>query len=97
MGLTPLVCLDDIRSKTSPEIDLELRMESEDIVGDCLRLLHDARLDQERSKVLAQSLDELFTHSQVRRYLEPLDDESLDEVLMSAQSLLLDSLLGDEK
>jgi len=97
MRLSPRVCLADIKLKTSPEIDIELRMGSEDIVGDCLRLLRNARSDQDRSAELIQSLDELFMHSQVRRYLEPLDDEARDEVLMSAQSLLLDSLLGDEK
>ena len=97
MSLSPFVWPADIRLETGPEIDIDLRMKSEDIVGDCLRLVREFSTKYERRRELSQCLDELFLHPRIRIYLEPLGDDVLREVLDSAQSLLLDGLLGDDE
>ncbi len=95
--LAPVVFIADVRLKTGPDVNIDVRMKSQDIVGDCLRLVREYQTDDERLKEFRSCLDELFNHRDVRRYLERFEDEAVIEMLQSAQSLLLDELLGDEE
>ncbi len=95
-SLSPFVWPAGMRLKTSPEIDVELRMKSQDIVGECLRRIRESRTDEARKTELSQCLDELFTHPRIRSYLEPHNDDALCELLESAEALLLDRFLGDQ-
>ena len=101
--LSPFVWPAEVELKTSAEIDIQLRMKSQDIVGDCLRLIRDFQSD-ERNRVgaihespLMQCLGDLLNHHGMGRHLGPFDDETLREMLESAQSVLLDELIGDSE
>ncbi|HUT04792.1 MAG TPA: DNA repair exonuclease [bacterium] len=96
-SLAPAVFIADVRLSTGPDLDIDVRMKSQDIVGDCLRLVREHQTDGERLRELGGCLDELFNHRDVRRYLERFDDQAVIEMLQSAQSLLLDELLGAQE
>ncbi|MBN2209064.1 MAG: DNA repair exonuclease [Candidatus Coatesbacteria bacterium] len=101
--LSPLVWLAELELKTSAEIDIERRMESQDIVGDCLRLIRDLQFDETNragaihESPLTQCLKDLLNHHGMGKYLEPLDGEALKEMLKSTQSLLLDELVEESE
>ena len=95
LALSPFVWPESIRLKTSPEIDIEQRMKAEDVVGDCLRILRDLGAEDGKTKA-TEWLSDAVDHAGVSKYLEALSDEDVDEVVNTAQSLLLDELVGDE-
>jgi len=95
-SLSPSVWIADMRPKTSPEIDIDRRMKSEDILGDCLRLIEQHRGDKAQLSELSECLNDLFAHREAGKHLDQLDDDALIDALNGAQSLLLDELLGDE-
>jgi len=95
--LAPAVFIAEVKFKTRPDVDIHLRMKSQDIVGDCLRLVREQQSNGERLSELRGRLDDLLERREVRMYLGRFDDKALIEMLESAQSLLLDELLGDDE
>lgn len=97
-ALSPIVWPADIRSETRPDIDIRARRESEDIVGDCLRFIHELRQDAEaRSGLCSEAFKDLFGHHRVRAYLDEFDDETLQRIIDASESLLIDELLGEDE
>ncbi|MBN1591972.1 MAG: DNA repair exonuclease [Candidatus Coatesbacteria bacterium] len=96
MSLSPIVWVSDMRLETKWEIDLGRRMASNDVVGDCLRLIDQYCRDGIERARLSECLDELLLHRSAGRYIDRFDDKTLIRLLESAQSILLNELLGAE-
>ena len=96
-SLNPTVWVEKIEDDTRPAVDLEARRESEDVLGDLLRLADEYRNDPERLEELRESLDDLYGHRRAGRFLEEPDRQRLLAILEQAESLCVDRLLEGEQ
>lgn len=96
LRLEPFVWLDSINTRTRPEIDIEMRRASEDIVGDCLRLIQEYQSDTKNLETLRKYLSDLYNDRRCRQYIKMPGDDELLLMLDSAESLCLDKLLSEE-
>ena len=108
-GEEPFVWIESIVDETRPELDLEARRQSQDFVGDFLRVTDAARraaasTDPETYERWRDSLREavapLFDAPRARRYLgasRPDDDALSGELLDEAERLGLDLLVAAEE
>lgn len=96
-SLNPTVWVEKIEDDTRPAVDLEARRESEDVLGDLLRLADEYRNDPERLEELRESLDDLYGHRRAGRFLEEPDRQQLLAILEQAESLCVDRLLEGEQ
>lgn len=94
LGLVPFVWLDSINTRTQPEIDIDMRRASEDIVGDCLKLIQEYRDNTKNQETLREYLSDLYNDRRCRQYIKMPEEDELLSMLDAAESLCLDKLLG---
>ena len=97
MRLSPFVWVGAIGLWTYPEVDVAARREKEDILADCLRIVQEYREDATRRGQLGAILAEMFGSRRVAQHLDQPGDEWLLRLLDSAESLLLDELMGEQQ
>jgi len=94
----PFLYTDSVSLELKPEIDIQSLTASPNPAGELVSLVEKARSDPEILGKLSRELDELFTRDpHGRKYLQPLDQAELREILESALYLGLDLLLPEEE
>ena len=93
--LRPLVWIDKIDIRTRAPVDIELRRQSEDIVGDVLRLFEEYRDDAVRLGELQEYLQPLYANRFCSRFIGMPDEQELMSILGEAESLCIDKLLEE--
>jgi DNA repair exonuclease SbcCD nuclease subunit len=89
----PFIWVEKLVADTRPPVDLARRGEGDDLLALALRLAEEWR-DPEHVDAVRDSLDELYNHSRIGRYLHPLSNEDLAEILREAAFLCHDLLEG---
>lgn len=110
VGASPFAWVESVADATRPDVDLDLRRETPDFIGDFLRTAASARrsaytTDPEEhdrwTALLRAAVAPVFDESQKgRRYLRdarPDDDELSGELLDHAEALAIDLLLAAEE
>jgi len=79
----PFVRVEKLTADTRPPVDLGRRAEGDDLLALVLRLAEDWRAAG-HTAAIRESLGELYDHARIGRYLEPLSDDDLAEILREA-------------
>lgn len=95
MAADPLVWVQALDNRTRPELDLDRRARSQDLVGQMLTVSRELGAGA-IEETLAPVLSALYEDGQARRALEPLTAEALKAILADAELLCLDQLEKDE-
>ena len=95
MAADPLVWVQAIENRTRPEVDLDRRAKSQDLVGQMLTVSRELAAGAIEEK-LAPALAALYEDGQGRRALKPPTADDLKEILADAELLCLDQLEKDE-
>ncbi len=86
---TPLIWLQDIVLDCLPGIDLELRRQTQDLLGQVLRIAHEYDISEKAlMDEFAPVLSPLFANQRAKLALEDLGKEDLREMLTQAQGIL---------
>ena len=90
------IWIKDMEVLTRPPMNRHELTERDDLLGEIFRLGDAGRMSPERLEVLKQeALAPLFSHSRLRRVLEPLTQEETVQLLDDAESLCMDLLEND--
>lgn len=95
-SVEPFVWVDRIRVETRPEIDLELRAQAEDILGEVLRQAKDATASEDGSNQALAELNDLFKHNRAKVFVSSPDPEQLNALIDRAALLVADHLVDEE-
>ncbi len=87
-----------IEAATAPEVNRDELAQSQDLLGDLLRLVDELRADPEALEGLREELTPLYDHQRTRRYLRrnALDHLDLDALLAEAERTLINELHDTE-
>jgi len=96
-SLSPIVWTESVEVQTRPSVDIEARRQSEDILGDILRLIDEYRGDPEALRRLQDALAPLYNDRHCRRYLAAPQQEELLRLLEDAEVLCVDKLLAEDE
>jgi DNA repair exonuclease SbcCD nuclease subunit len=91
------VWVESIVDDTRPDINIDERRQSEDFVGDFLRLAQEVRDNPDRLADLRSVLSPLFEYSRARSYLTQPDDDQIVEWLDLATAYGLDALTEESQ
>ena len=94
--LDPQVILSEIKIHTYKQINIENRRAAEDLVGDFLRIVEEAKQNPELKMAIRDQLHDLYGHSRSKGIIEDIDEEALLELIDAAQFHCLDLLIGSE-
>ncbi|MDP7254521.1 MAG: hypothetical protein QGF00_33305, partial [Planctomycetota bacterium] len=81
----PFVWLERLEVQTSPDVDVAARRQSEDFLGDLLKLVEEMRKSPAKREELMESLSSIYDHSRAGRNLTELDEEQLLALLAEAE------------
>ncbi len=102
----PFAWLDSVRDETRSDVDLALRRQADDVLGEFLKLVSKARqassdspeiTDRAVADLVEESVDEVYGQPRVTRFLRESRPVSgrLTELLNEAEWLVADRLAGD--
>lgn len=93
----PFVWVEKLDLHTHPEVDIDLRRQTPDFLGDLLRLIKELRASPKQLSQLQGHLQELYGHGRAGRLLEQLEVEDMSRLLDEVETRCVDQLLGEEE
>jgi DNA repair exonuclease SbcCD nuclease subunit len=89
---SPIVWIEKIVNTCRPDIDIEKRKNIPDLLGDLLRISAEIRNAPNLPDTLTEPLKAFYTHPKGRKFLAPLDAETLRHLLDDAERFCVDRL-----
>ncbi|MBW1917659.1 MAG: DNA repair exonuclease [Deltaproteobacteria bacterium] len=91
------VWVESVQTRTRPPLDIDLRRQVQDFVGDFLRAAEAIRQEPQPAALIHDLLTQKTEHYPIARYLKKLTKAELLAMLSDAETLGLDLLLKDEE
>lgn len=96
LAANPFFWIQSLDCCCRPELDLERRSQSPDLLGQVLTLAHEMKARGDLPVELKPVMDDLFDDGRARRALETLTPPELEQILEEAKLLCVDLLEADE-
>jgi hypothetical protein len=97
MSYSPFVWVEQIQTRISPELDMDLLRQRSDFIGELLRCSKDLLMSQEFEETMRQELSSLFDDPKMRRFVEIPDTQELRELLKQAEGICAEGLQSGEE
>jgi hypothetical protein len=95
---SPFFWVERLDVECRPEIDYQTLTESQDFLGDLLRLFSEYQASPEKQLELKESLSSLYDHLKGQRYLDKLEDFEVLGLLQEAENRCVELFLrGDSQ
>ena len=88
----PSLWIRDLVLRTEPPLDRQSALKRDDLLGSVLRFAEALRTKKEADGFIRQSLDPLYSHSQLSKILPALSQDDLHELLIDAEKLCIQHL-----
>jgi exonuclease SbcD len=97
MSYSPFVWVEQIQTRISPELDMDLLRQRSDFMGELLRCSEDLLMSQEFEETMRQELSSLFDDPKMRRFVDIPDTQELRELLKQAEGICAEGLQSGEE
>ena len=89
---TSFVWTESIINNTTISIDRESQKKQKGFISDLLELFDELKTNEEKKAALTEEIDLLFSSPSGRKFLEPLAESEIMELLQKAESFCLSKL-----
>jgi exonuclease SbcD len=87
---SPFVWVEELIFNCKPEIDIEERRKNQDFLGQILKISKEFSKEDGMQRLRAEALGELYQDLRVKKHLDDVTDEEIEDMLKKAELLCID-------
>jgi exonuclease SbcD len=97
MSYSPFVWVEQIQTRITPELDMDLLRQRSDFTGELLRCSKDLLEGREFEETMRKELSSLFDDPKIRRFVDIPEAQELKELLKQAEGICAEGLQSEEE